>query len=72
MSSMSVNTGLKLRSALSPLLLISVMERIRNISPTDVLRKIMHADDLVIVAEHREEYYKAHWMRGMRCLRNLT
>ena len=43
-------------SALSPLLFILVMELIsRKISTTDALRKIMYADTLVIVAEHREE-----------------
>ena len=51
-----VNIGLKQGSALSPLLFILVMELIsRKISTTDALRKIMYADDLVIVAEHREE-----------------
>ena len=50
------NIGLIQGSALSPLLFIFVMELIsRKISTTDALRKIMHADDLVIVAEHREE-----------------
>ena len=51
-----VNIGLRQGSALSPLLFIFVMELIiRKISTTYALRKIMHADDLVIVAEHREE-----------------
>ena len=45
-----VNIGLRQGSALSPLLFI-----FRKISTTDALRKIMYADDLVIVAEHREE-----------------
>ena len=51
-----VNIELRQGSALSPLLFIIVMELIsRKISTTDALRKIMYADDLVIVAEHREE-----------------
>ena len=51
-----VNIGLRQGSALSPLLFILVMELIsRKISTTDAMKKIMYADDLVIVAEHREE-----------------
>ena len=51
-----VNIGLRQDSALSPLLFILVMELIsRKISTTDAMKKIMYADDLVIVAEHREE-----------------
>ena len=51
-----VTIGLKQGSALSPLLFIFVMELIsRKISTADALRKMMYADDLVIVAEHREE-----------------
>ena len=52
-----VNIGLRQGSALSPLLFILVMELIsRKISTTDALKKIMYADDLVIVAEHRDEW----------------
>ena len=51
-----VNIGLRQGSALSPFLFILVMELIsRKISTADALKKIMYADDLVIVAEHREE-----------------
>ena len=55
-----VNIGLRQGSALSTLLFIIVMELIsRKISTTDALRKIMYADDLVIVAEHRKELQDA-------------
>ena len=52
-----VNIGLRQGSAISPLLFIIVMELIsRKISTTYyALRKIMYADDLVVVAENREE-----------------
>ena len=51
-----VNIGLRQGSALSQLLFILVMELIsRKISTTDAMKKIMCADDLVIVAEHRDE-----------------
>ena len=51
-----VTIGLRQGSALSPLRFILVMELIsRKISTTDALMTIMYADDLVIVAEHREE-----------------
>ena len=67
-----VNIGLRQGSALSPLLFILVMELIsRKISTTYALRKIMYADDFVIVAEHRKNC-KAHWRSGMRCLRNMA
>ena len=46
-----VNISLSQGSALSPLLFIMVMELIsRNISTKDVLRKMMYADHLVIIA----------------------
>ena len=45
-----VNIGLRQGSALSPFPFILVMELISmKISTTDALRKIMYADDLVIV-----------------------
>ena len=51
-----VNIGLRQDSALSTLLFILVMDLTsRNIRNTDALRKIIYADDIVIVAEHREE-----------------
>ena len=51
-----VNIGLRQGSALRPMLFILVMELIsRKISTTDALRKMMYADDLVIVAQHREK-----------------
>ena len=51
-----VNIGLRQGSALSPLLIILVMELIsRKISTTYALKKSVYTDDLVIVAEHREE-----------------
>ena len=51
-----VNIGLRQGSALSPLLLVLVMELIsRKISMKDVLRKMMYADDLAIIAESKEE-----------------
>ena len=51
-----VNIGLRQGSGLCPLLFILVMELIsRKISTTDVLKMIMYADDIVIVAEHREQ-----------------
>ena len=64
-----VNIGLRQGSALTPLLFILVMELIsRKISTTDALREIIYADDLVIVAEHREELQGAleewnNWIR---------
>ena len=51
-----VNISLSQGSALSPLLFIMVMELIsRNISTKDVLRKMMYADHLVIIAEGKQE-----------------
>ena len=49
-----VNISLRQGSALSPLLFIMVMELIsRKISTNDVLRKVMYADDLAIIAESK-------------------
>ena len=70
-----VNIGLRQGSALRPLLFILVMELIsRKISTTDALVKSrpMYADDLMIVAEHREIFCKTHWRSGMTCLRNMA
>ena len=51
-----VNSGLRKGSALSPLPFIMVMELInRKINTKDVLRKIMYADDLAIIAESNQE-----------------
>ena len=50
------NIGLRQRSALSPLLFIMVMEIIsRKISTKDILRKMMYADDLAIIAESKQD-----------------
>ena len=51
-----INLGLRQGSALSSLLFIMVMELIsRKISRKDVLRKMMYADDLAIIAESKQE-----------------
>ena len=50
-----VNVGLRQGSVLSPLLFIMVMEQIsRMISTRDVLRNMMYAYDLVIIAESKQ------------------
>ena len=50
------NIGLRQGSALSPLLFIMVMEIIsRKISTKDILRKMMYADDLAIIAESKQD-----------------
>ena len=50
-----VNIGLRQGSALSPLLLIMVMELIsRKISMKNVLRKVTYADNLAIIAESKQ------------------
>ena len=51
-----VNIGLRQGSAVNRLLFIMVMELInRKISTKDVLRKMMHADNLAIIAESKQE-----------------
>ena len=51
-----VNIGLSQGSALSPLLVIMVMEIIsRKISTKDILKKMMYADDLAIIAESKQD-----------------
>ena len=51
----SVNIGLRQGSALSPLLLIVVMELISGkVSMKEISRKLLYADDLAIVAEDKE------------------
>ena len=53
---LSVNIRLRQRSALRPFLFIMVMELIsRKISTKDVLRKMMYASDLAIMAESKQE-----------------
>ena len=48
--------GLRQGSALSPLLFIMVMALIsRKISTKDILRKMMYADDLAIIAESKQD-----------------
>ena len=46
-----LNVGLRQRSAVSPMLFVAVVELIsRKIGTKDILRKILYADDLAIVA----------------------
>ena len=50
------NISLRQGSAISPLLFIMVMEIIsRKISTKDILRKMMYADDLAIIAESKQD-----------------
>ena len=51
-----VNVGLRLDSVLSPLLFISVLDLIRrNTVMKDVMKKLLYADDLALVANGKQE-----------------
>ena len=65
-----VTIGLRQGSALSPLLFIMVMELIsRKINTKDVLRKMVYADDLAIIAESKN--YRKCWRNGRECSRRM-
>ena len=51
-----VNIGLRQGSAISPLRFVMVMELISmKISTKDILRKMIYADDMAIIAESKQE-----------------
>ena len=58
-----VNISLRQGSVFSPLLIIVVMELIsRKTSSKDVLMKMTYADDLVIIAEIKQELQEVFYM----------
>ena len=55
-------------SALSPLLFIAVVEVIsRKVSTRDILRKLMYADDLVVVADSETDLQEllVEWKKSL-------
>ena len=75
-----VNIGYRQGSDLNPLLFIMVMALIsRKISTKDVLRKVMYADDLAMIADSKQELQEVleEWKRvfkkhGLRMSREKT
>ena len=60
-----VDVGLRQGSALSPLLFIAVVEVIsRKVSTRDILRKLLYADDLAVVADSEADLKE--WLVGWK------